>query len=127
MKTTSRFPFSCCCSRSSNRSGTARSRGTDLVVDQHGQIGENRVVDEVFEGHRPLQGDRQLQCRQRRAAQLEEVIPPADLVLRDAEYLCPCGRQPVLCCRTQIGRAHSELQSRVDLVCRLLLEKKKIE
>src|SRR5438105_10847360 len=25
----------------------------------------------------------------------------------------------------QIGRAHSELQSRVDLVCRLLLEKKK--
>src|SRR5438309_3443290 len=100
MKTTSRFPFSRCCSRSSNRSGTARSRCTDLVVDQHGQIGENWVVDEVFEGHRALQGDRQLQCRQRRAAQLEKVVPPADLVLRDAEYLCPCGGQLVLGHRT---------------------------
>src|SRR5699024_11493233 len=28
--------------------------------------------------------------------------------------------------RVQIGRAHSELQSRFDLVCRLLLDKKKI-
>ena len=27
--------------------------------------------------------------------------------------------------KEQIGRAHSELQSRSDLVCRLLLEKKK--
>src|SRR5438105_5870037 len=27
---------------------------------------------------------------------------------------------------TEIGRAHSELQSRVDLVCRLLLEKKNL-
>src|SRR5436853_490499 len=35
------------------------------------------------------------------AAQVEEVIPPADLVLRDAEYLCPCGGQPVLCRRTR--------------------------
>src|SRR5213080_1497657 len=68
---------------------------------QQWQIGENRVTGEVLEGHRALQGDRQLQCRQRRAAQVEEVIPPADLVLRDAEYLCPCGGQPVLCRRTR--------------------------
>src|SRR2546422_8166900 len=44
---------------------------------------------------------RSLQCRQRRAAQVKEPIPPADLVLRHAEYLCPCGGQPVLCRRTR--------------------------
>ncbi len=58
-----------------------------------------RVRGEVLEGHRAVQGDRQPHSRQRRAAQVEEVIPPADLVLRHAEHLCPCGRQPVLCRR----------------------------
>src|SRR5438105_6326244 len=32
---------------------------------------------------------------------------------------------PAVSFQAEIGRAHSELQSRVDLVCRLLLEKKK--
>src|SRR5476649_2293466 len=34
-----------------------------------------------------------------------------------------CSRSPMA---NEIGRAHSELQSHSDLVCRLLLEKKKI-
>src|SRR6202042_2735651 len=35
-----------------------------------------------------------------------------------------CSRRPARTGRSQIGRAQSELQSRRDLVCRLLLEKK---
>src|SRR5438309_7819742 len=100
MRTTSPFPFSRC-SRWTQSNWSSSEPLLGPAVDQRGQIGENRVTGEVREGHRALQGDRQLQCRQRRAAQVEEVIPPADLVLRDAEYLCPCGGQPVLCRRTR--------------------------
>ena len=54
------------------------------------------MTDEILEGHRTVQGDRQLHCRQRRAAPVEEVVRPADLVLWDAEYLRPGNRQPLL-------------------------------
>src|SRR5712664_4295551 len=47
-------------------------------------------------------------------------------VRHDGRHAHPPGRRgdPLLRVQ-QIGRAHSELQSRSDLVCRLLLEKKK--
>ena len=73
------------------------------AVDQPGQIGEDRVTGDVLEGHRTVQGDRQLHRRQRGAAPVEEVVPPADLVLRDAEHLRPCGRQPLLGRRARRG------------------------
>src|SRR5256712_9141620 len=71
------------------------------AVDQRGQIGENRVTGEVLQRHRTFQADHQLHCRQRSAAQVEEVIPPAALVLRVAENVRPCCRQQVLCRRTR--------------------------
>src|SRR5439155_13646131 len=69
------------------------------AVDQRGQIGENRVVGEVVERQRTVQGDAQPQRRRRRAGQSKELIPPANLVLRDAEHLSLCGRQPLLVLR----------------------------
>src|SRR2546426_4738921 len=99
MRTTSRFPFNRCCSRGSQGNWSNSLPLFGSAVDERGQIGENRVTGDVLEGHGTVQGDDQLQCRQRRAAQVEEVIPPADLVPRDAEYLRPCGSQPLLCRR----------------------------
>src|SRR2546427_7506884 len=89
------------CSRSGQSYWGSSEQLLGPAVDQRGQLGENRLTGEVLEGYRTVQGDRQLQCRQRRAAQVEEVIPPADLVLRGAEHFCPYGRQPVLCRRTR--------------------------
>ena len=54
------------------------------------------VTGDVLRGHRPAQGDGQLHRRQRRTAPLEEVVAPSDLVVRHAEHLRPCGRQPPL-------------------------------
>ena len=66
-------------------------------VDQCREIGENGVPGDVGEGHRPFQGDGQLHRRQRRAAAIEEeVIVPADLVLRCAQHLGPGSRQSAL-------------------------------
>src|SRR5436309_7156927 len=85
--------FQSCCSRRSQSNWSSSEPLLGPAVDQRGQIGENRVTGEILEGHRTVQGDCQLHCRQRRAAQVEEVMPPADLILRDAEHLCPCGCQ----------------------------------
>src|SRR2546430_1308502 len=71
------------------------------ALDQRRLIGEDRVTCEVLEGHRSVEGDRQLQSGQRRTAEVEKVIPSADLVLGDAEHLRPRGRQPVLVRRTR--------------------------
>ena len=65
------------------------------------QVREDRIRRDVLEGHRPVEGDRQLHCRQRRATPVEEMVLPADLVLRDAEHLRPGGRQPLLGRRTR--------------------------
>ena len=54
------------------------------------------MLGEVLEGHRAVEGDRQLHRGQRRAAPLEEVVVPAYLVRRDAEHLGPRGREPPL-------------------------------
>ena len=59
------------------------------------------MISEVLQGHCTVQRDRQLQCRQRRTSQIEEMIPPADLALRYTEHFCPRGRQPLLCRRTR--------------------------
>src|SRR5438094_1921056 len=90
------IPFFRCCSRCRQQFWRRSEPIRERVIDQRGQIGENRVISEVLERHGTVQGNRQLQCRQRRAAQVEEVIPSADLLLRDAEHLCPCSRQLVL-------------------------------
>src|SRR2546429_2623721 len=44
---------------------------------------------------------------------------PDQPVVRGVEYIAQCNGK-----LDQIGRAHAELQSRLHLVCRLLLEKK---
>src|SRR6266545_1959768 len=66
------------------------------ALEQGRLIGEYRVTGEALEGQRTLKSDRQLESGQRRAAQVEKVIPPAYLVLGDAEHLRPRGREPVL-------------------------------
>src|SRR2546425_490975 len=66
------------------------------AIDQLRLIGEDRVTDEVFEGHCTVNGNRQLKSGQRRAAEVEKLIPPADLLFGNAEHLRPHGRQPVL-------------------------------
>src|SRR6059058_5479927 len=73
-----------------------RDAALEPALDQSRLIGEDRVTCEVPEGHRSVEGDRQLQSGQRRAAEVEKVIPSADLVLGDAEHLRPRGRQPAL-------------------------------
>src|SRR5437870_13551917 len=78
---------------------TWRSRSDAPVLDQRRLVGEDGVTREVLEGQRTVQGDRQLHGGQRGAADLEEVVPPADLVRRDAEYLRPHGREPLLALR----------------------------
>src|SRR5437867_12689391 len=78
-----------------------RDAALEPALDQGRLIGEDRVTCEVPEGHRSVEGDRQLQSGQRRAAEVEEVIPSADLVLGYAEHLRPRGRQPVLGRRTR--------------------------
>ena len=59
------------------------------------------MAGDVLERHRPVERDRELQRRQRCAAKVEEMIAPADLVLRNAEDLCPCGSEPEFRCRAR--------------------------
>src|SRR5919106_3148138 len=87
--------ISCPLSVAVRRSGPLR----DPLVHQPGEIGERGTFGEILQGHRAVQGNRQSQCRQRRAAQLKKLIPPADLFRWDAENLCPCRRHPLLCRR----------------------------
>src|SRR2546422_2632806 len=78
-----------------------RDAKLEPALDQRRLIGEDRVSCEVLEGHRSVEGNRQLQTGKRRAAEVEKVIPSADLVLGDVERLRPRGRQPVLGRRTR--------------------------
>src|SRR6266513_2333939 len=73
----------------------------ESALDQLRLIGEDRLTDEVPKGHRAVKGNRQLQSGERRAAQVEKVIPPADLPLGNAEHLRPRSRQPVFGRRTR--------------------------
>ena len=65
-----------------------------MAVDQVGKVGENRLVREVLEADRAVQGDRELDGGQGSAAAVEEVVPAPDLVTGDAEDLGPGGGQP---------------------------------
>ena len=70
-------------------------------------------LDDVLEGHRPVQGDRQLHRRQRRAAPVEEVVAPADLV-RAGRRAPPPRRPPAAarsaCCGAVILPVDAELR-----------------
>src|SRR5262249_24789156 len=61
------------------------------ILDHRRLVGEDRVSCEVLERLRSLELYRQLQNRQRRAAEVEKVIAPADSVLGDAEHRGPRG------------------------------------
>src|SRR5207249_5964622 len=94
-------------SRAGSRSAVASDRNRicesphEPAIDLLRLVGKDRVSDEVLEGHRSVEGDRQLQNGKRGAAEVEKVIPPVDLVLGDAERLRPRSRQPVLGRRTR--------------------------
>src|SRR5574341_535582 len=81
--------------RNTYRTGSDTARFEPLVYERR-LIGEDRVKAKVLERHRAVQGDRQPQGGQRRTAQLEEVVPPPDLVSGYPKDLRPRGGQPVL-------------------------------
>src|SRR6266576_7129731 len=57
---------------------------------------------------------------------LHDALPIFKLASRSSVALNSSVTRPAMSCTCgKIGRAHSELQSRRELVCRLLLEKKK--
>src|SRR5438874_7359034 len=61
---------------------------------------------------------------------LHDALPISGPFLRDPLLVCPAARLPLIFFFGQLQRSEehtSELQSRRDLVCRLLLEKKKIQ
>src|SRR5436309_7208067 len=66
----------------------ARDRHPSLI-EQRRQIGEPRVLGEILERDCTVERDHELERRQRRAADVEEVIAPADLVPGDTEHVGP--------------------------------------
>ena len=60
------------------------------------------MSEEVLEGHRTVKGNRQPESGERGAAEVEKLIPPADLLRGDAQHLGPRGREPVLRRRTRL-------------------------
>ena len=62
-----------------DRRWSRQDAALDPLSDQDGLIGEDRVGVEVLEGHRSVEGDRLPQTGKRGAAEVEKVIPSADL------------------------------------------------
>src|SRR5207247_10303485 len=131
----------CRCERTSGRSDIEESTvGGRFPPDVLGQIGERHNGLALGEGRqRPFRYTQHAQARQREAS--PENLPTGALVHHDrslsaaASLTCstilittrtsraiPCRIQAATC---RSEEHTSELQSRVDLVCRLLLEKKK--
>src|SRR5215467_7812932 len=79
-----------------NGFGSRRGSPLDPLIDQLRLICEGRLSDEVFKGQRTVEGNRELQSGERRATEIEEGIPPADLLLGDSEHLGPHSREPSL-------------------------------
>src|SRR5262249_59655746 len=63
--------------------------------------GEDGLPKGVLGGRGGATGPRQSQSGERRPAEVEKVIPPADLLLGDAKHLGPRGRQPAFGRRTR--------------------------
>src|SRR2546427_8599415 len=76
----------------------------------------NRIID-AFPSHQ------QSQVRAQLAFVLEGVL--TQTLLQRAKGRGRVMAAEIMICTPEIGRAHSELQSQSNLVCRLLLEKKK--
>src|SRR5438132_4638635 len=87
---------------------------TTLFRSEHGGRGRRREAGAAA-------GAEKLFARSRLAGRNEQSGQQADLLLSRQGTDQQRGEQFA----DQIGRAHSELQSHSDLVCRLLLEKKK--
>src|SRR5206468_7501578 len=82
-------------SSDSNDNGSGSDTLLGARVDQGCQIRKRGVTGDVLERHGPIQRDCELQRRQRRPAEIEEVIAPANLVFSNAEHVRPCLGQPV--------------------------------
>src|SRR5436190_18341357 len=83
-------PCSATAERTASRS--TRSIASDKrasLIEQRRQIGEPGVLGEILQRDRTVERDHELERRQRRAAEREEVVAPADLVPGDTEHVGP--------------------------------------
>src|SRR5206468_5856006 len=89
------------------------------------------ALDQGTTSSRAILFDREGSIRATAQKEFAQIFPRAGWVEHDPQeiWASQLGVAHITCgsCSTQpeIGRAHVELQSRSDLVCRLLLEKKK--
>src|SRR5215472_18014158 len=88
------------CSQDSYR--RQRDSALEPAVDQLRLVGKDRVRRDILKEHSTLKSNRQPHSGQRRAAELEEVIPPANLVPGDAKHFRPHSRQPFFSLRTRL-------------------------
>src|SRR5207249_7057755 len=108
--------------RSPDRMGQRREHGVELLSD-HGSI--NHLVNRMVAGYSTIWLTdifRTTRCRRfcrNASTKIEDLMWEAT-----QESIAPCG-VPLRLYRTRSEEHTSELQSRFDLVCRLLLEKKK--
>src|SRR5262245_57139774 len=87
---------SSCARRAFDKHWICWDSSLEPLLDQFRLISEDRLTNEVLEGHRAVKGHGQLQRRQRRATEVEKVIASADLLLGNAKHPGPCGRESAL-------------------------------